>query len=429
MDADRSNTAEPDFRALFESSPGLYLILTPEFRIVAVSNAYLAATMTQRQAILGRSLFEVFPDNPDDPAADGTRNLHASLLRVMQTHAPDTMPIQKYDIRRPEAEGGGFEVRYWSPVNSPLLDQHGLLVHLIHCVTDVTDFVRVRDEGLRQEASAVGLRLKNEQMHIEIFQRAREIAEANHQLHRLNDDLEIANQDLESFTYSVSHDLRAPLRAIDGFAGMLMDRASGRLDSEDLRLLGIMRQSSSNMGQLMDDLLQFSRFGRAALRKQDLDMSALVADVWQEIKPGFRGVFRLEPLPRAYGDPALLRQVWVNLLSNAVKFSGKVESPCIVVSGESEALVQRYRISDNGVGFASGHVHKLFQVFQRLHAAQEYPGTGVGLAIIARVISRHGGDVRAEGEAGKGACFQFELPVKDMNEGVSHHAENQGVDA
>src|SRR5919206_4841880 len=131
----------PDFRAVFESTPGLYLLLTPELTIVAVSDAYLSATMTKRGAIVSRNIFDVFPDNPSDPHATGTTNLRSSLMRVLETRAPDVMAVQKYDIRRPEEQGGGFEERYWSPVNSPVLDG-GRVEFIIHRVEDVTEFVR-----------------------------------------------------------------------------------------------------------------------------------------------------------------------------------------------------------------------------------------------------------------------------------------------
>src|SRR5574341_1672719 len=140
----------PDFRTLFESAPGLYLVLAPDLTIPAVSNAYLQATMTVRDQILGRTLFDVFPDNPDDPAATGTSNLRASLDRVLQTKQPDTMAVQKYDIRRPESEGGGFEERFWSPMNSPVPGADGRVRYIIHRVEDVTEFVRLKQRGSEQ---------------------------------------------------------------------------------------------------------------------------------------------------------------------------------------------------------------------------------------------------------------------------------------
>jgi len=179
----------PDFRALFESAPGLYLVLTADLCIVAVSNAYLEATMTARRDILGRGIFDVFPDNPDDPAATGVRNLRASLERVKQFARPDAMAVQKYDIRRPESEGGGFEERFWSPLNSPVVGAHGQVEYIIHRVEDVTDFVRLKQAGHEQQKMTELLRTRSERMEAEVFQRGQELAEANRQLRTANEEL------------------------------------------------------------------------------------------------------------------------------------------------------------------------------------------------------------------------------------------------
>jgi two-component system sensor histidine kinase/response regulator len=178
-----------DFRAVFEAAPGLYLVLTPELRIVAVSDAYLRATMTQRGSILGRNLFEVFPDNPDDPAATGARNLKRSLDRVLSERVPDTMAVQKYDIRRPESEGGGFEERFWSPRNSPVLGPDGRVCYIIHRVEDVTDYVRLTQTGAEQSRLTDELRNRAARMEQEIFVRAQEVQEANARLRTANEEL------------------------------------------------------------------------------------------------------------------------------------------------------------------------------------------------------------------------------------------------
>lgn len=172
----------PDFQALFESAPGLYLVLTPALMIVAVSGAYLKATMTKREAILGHGLFEIFPDNPDDPNATGVQNLRASLDRVLTYRVPDTMAVQKYDIRRPESEGGGFEERYWSPVNSPVLGVNGEVTYIIHRVEDVTEFVRLKQVGREQHRITEELRTRAAEMETEIFRRAQQIQGVNNQL-------------------------------------------------------------------------------------------------------------------------------------------------------------------------------------------------------------------------------------------------------
>ncbi len=181
--------SSPNFQSLFESAPGLYLVLTPDLTIVAVSEAYLHATMTKREDIIGRGIFEVFPDNPDDPGATGVRNLRASLQRVLRAKVLDTMAVQKYDIRKPEAEGGGFEERYWSPVNAPVLGQDNEVAYIIHRVEDVTDFVRLSREKAQRDKLTDELRARAEQMESEVFERAREVQEANQRLEAANREL------------------------------------------------------------------------------------------------------------------------------------------------------------------------------------------------------------------------------------------------
>ena len=199
--ADPTHTDVPptqlDFRVLFEAAPGLYLVLTPDLKIAAVSDGYLRATKTQRQAILGRGIFEVFPDNPDDPTATGVCNLSASLNRVLRDKAPDAMAVQKYDILRPDAEGGGFEDRYWSPVNSPVFGPNGEVAHVIHRVEDVTEFMRLKQRGVEQEKLAQEMRVRGEQMEAEIFLRAQQLQDANRQLRQANDELSRMKVELE----------------------------------------------------------------------------------------------------------------------------------------------------------------------------------------------------------------------------------------
>jgi PAS domain S-box-containing protein len=186
----RPGTGAAEFRLLFESAPGLYLVLAPDLTIVAVSDAYLKATMTRRETILGRGLFEVFPDNPDDPTATGVANLRASLDRVIRHGGPDAMAVQKYDIRRPASEGGGFEERYWSPVNSPVFGRGRKLRYIIHRVEDVTEFVRLEQERAEQDTRTEQLKVRNAAMRTEILQRGRELQQANEELRLLHADLE-----------------------------------------------------------------------------------------------------------------------------------------------------------------------------------------------------------------------------------------------
>src|SRR3982074_2642236 len=182
-----ASASEPDFKALFESGPGLYLILDPDLTIVAVSDAYLNATMTKRLEILGRNVFDVFPDNPEDPETTGVATLRASMERVKRDLVADTVAVQKYDIRRPEAEGGGFEVRYWSPVNSPVLGPDGKLLYIFNRVEDITDFMKLKEKGSMRQQHTDDLQQRATKMEIELFARSQE-------LQRINGELLAANK-------------------------------------------------------------------------------------------------------------------------------------------------------------------------------------------------------------------------------------------
>jgi signal transduction histidine kinase len=413
---------KPDFQALFEAAPNPYLVLAPDFRIVAVSDAYLRATMTRRDNILGRDLFDVFPDNPDDPDATGVGNLRASLERVLRDRRADTMAVQQYDIRRPASEGGGFEVRHWSPVNSPVLGHDGQVEYIIHRVEDVTEFVRLERLESEQHKITEELRARAGQMEIEIYVRARELDDANRHLRD-------ANKELEAFCYSVSHDLRAPLRAIDGFSRILVEDYATTLDDEARDFLETIRGNARKMGRLIDDLLEFSRLNRQPLKTETIDMTALVRRALDDLRPepDGRGVaVEVGHLPPCMGDPALLKQVYLNFLSNAFKYTRDREDARVEVgSREEESGGVAYFVKDNGVGFDMRYAHKLFGVFQRLHRAEDYEGTGVGLAIVQRVVARHGGRVWAEAEVDKGATFFFTIDGKDEPNG--HDGDGTGT--
>jgi light-regulated signal transduction histidine kinase (bacteriophytochrome) len=223
-------------------------------------------------------------------------------------------------------------------------------------------------------------------------------------------ELEASNKELESFSYSVSHDLRAPLRAVDGYARMLEEDHGARLDGEGRRLLAVVRDASTRMGQLIDDLLAFSRLGRQEPQRRALDMAALAREVAGELNGAGLASVEIAALPAASADGALLRQVWSNLVSNALKYSGRRRDARIEIGGREADDENVYWVRDNGVGFDPRYAAKLFGVFQRLHRADEFPGTGVGLAIVQRVVLRHGGRVWGESVLGEGACFYFSLP-------------------
>lgn len=792
----------PDFRKIFESSPGLYLVLSPELKIVAVSDAYLKATMTRRDEITGQDLFDVFPDNPDDLQADGVDNLRSSLQRVIKNKTPDVMALQKYDIRKPESEGGGFEVRYWSPLNSPVLNDDQEVIYIIHQVEDVTEFVEMKEKEFEQNQLTQELKISEKKQkknlkesedrfkllinnikdyaifiidkdgyisswndgarnikgytekeiigkHISVFYTAEEIKQgepaknlkiakengrvekegwrvrkdgtkfwadvlytalyddtgklqgyskitrditawknaeeslkqANHfldtilenipnmvfvkdardlkfirfnkagedllgysrndligkndydffpkeqadfftskdrevinkgvlcdiqeeliqtkngerilhtkkipvggkdgprfllgisediterkkyedgikklngelegkvaertkelaksealfrsivlnipkslvivmdkdyrfviiegnimeqmgykrqdyegkhpldisskeqyeeskflydrvlggelfsvernspmgdfivhfvpmkdedgtvysalmialditeikqaqrEISELNqnlekkvmertEQLETVNKELESFSYSVSHDLRAPLRAVTGYANMFEEEYDTKIDEEGKRLLGIIKYNAENMGRLIDDLLAFSRLGRKEMQKTDIDMNELVEGVLIEIDKSMKhgAKIKVNKLHHIQSDYGLINQVMINLILNAIKYSSKKEKSVVTVGSELSGNDLIFWVKDNGAGFDMRYADKLFGVFQRLHTSDEFEGTGVGLAIVQRIISKHGGRVWAKGKVNYGATFYFSIP-------------------
>lgn len=227
-------------------------------------------------------------------------------------------------------------------------------------------------------------------------------------------ELEATNRDLDGFSYSVSHDLRAPLRAIDGFAKVLDEEHAAKLDQDGRRVLGIIRKNAGKMARLIDDLLAFSRLGRRRVRSSPVDMTELATDVLEELRALENGR-TIEPsiarLPQAVGDPALLRQVWVNLIGNALKYTRGRDLAVIEVAGEHSGDENSYVVKDNGVGFDMQYADKLFGVFQRLHSPKDFEGTGVGLALVQRIVVRHGGRVWADARPDDGASFHFTLPT------------------
>ncbi len=240
----------------------------------------------------------------------------------------------------------------------------------------------------------------------------REVIELNRRLQAEAEQLERTNRELESFSYSVSHDLRAPLRHIDGYARMLTEDLGDRLDPEPRRYLQAIADSARRMGVLIDDLLALSRLGRKPLAREPVDMRALVEEALRDVPRG-AATIDIGELPPACGDPALLKQVWINLLSNAVKYSApRGERARVEVSGQRENGSVRYRVRDNGVGFDMRYADKLFGVFQRLHPQDQFEGTGVGLAIVHRIVTRHGGRVDFASAPDQGARFEFELPAR-----------------
>ena len=418
--------SEPDFQTLFESAPGLYLALTTDLRIVAVSEAYLRATMTNREAILGRGLFEVFPDNPNDPQASGVRNLKASLERVLRTGTADTMAVQKYDIRRPEAEGGGFEERFWSPVNCPVQDANGHLKYIIHRVADVTDFVRLKERGVEQSRLTEALQVRAQQMESEVFLRAQEVQRANEKLQAANEELarlyektkELEQLKTEFFA-NVSHELRTPLTLILYPAQRLLTAA--RIDETAARnTLESISRNSWLLLKHVNDLLDVSKLEAGQLKANyaPADLAQLLRLAGSHFEPLAAEKSLDFTIQTPAGIPAevdaeKMQRVFFNLLSNAFKFTPPQGRIRCTLREEKELSVV-LEVADSGPGIPPDFREAVFERFRQVHsgANRRFGGTGLGLAIAREFVGLHDGTILIGDAPEGGALFTVSLPRK-----------------
>lgn len=413
--------AAPDFRLLFEASPGLYLILepAPPYRIVAVTEAYLRATMTRRGEVLGRGVFDVFPDNPDDPEASGVRNLGASIERAIREKATDAMAVQKYDIRRPD---GTFEERWWSPFNTPVLGPDGAVAHIIHRVEDVTDYMRVQRAGAEQAARARELEARTGQMEAEIFQRAFEIQEVNARLRQANAEvtrLYEKTRELDElktrFFASVSHELRTPLALILGPTERLA--ASPATPPAARADLAVIARNARLLLRHVDDLLEVARLEAARMRPRyaRADVARLVRFVaghFEILAREKRMSFAVEAAGALSSevDPDHLRHVLLNLLSNAFKFTPEGGRVRVTLRASGDEVV--FEVADSGPGVPESHREAVFERFRQLEggATRRFGGTGLGLAIARDLVALHGGTIAVSDAPEGGALFVVRLP-------------------
>jgi PAS domain S-box-containing protein len=365
-------------RSLIEASLDPLVTIDPEGTITDVNAATEQVTGYTRSELIGTDFSDYFTD--PGKARSGYRQVFSEGR------------VRNYELSIRRSDRKITPVLYNASVYK---DEAGKVIGVFAAARDITE------RKLAQEA----LQKLLADMEVRVKERTKELSEAN-------EALQAANKELESFSYSVSHDLRAPLLTIDGFSRMVLKGYADKLDDEGRRKLNVIRGSSQKMGQLIDDLLSFSRLGRKELVNTRFDMEALVRTAWTELtvlNPEQRIQFSVQKLPPAQGDATLIKEVVVNLLSNAIKFTKFRETATVEVGTYPEKERNVYYVKDNGVGFDMQYYYKLFGVFQRLHNTDEFEGTGVGLAIVQRIIGRHGGRVWADGKVGEGATFYFTL--------------------
>jgi signal transduction histidine kinase/CheY-like chemotaxis protein len=425
----RPLSSPPDFRVLFESAPGLYLVLTPDLTIVAASDAYLHATMTSREKVLGRHLFEVFPDNPADPNASGVRNLQDSLNRVLRNRAQDAMPIQKYDIQRPQTKGGGFEERYWSPVNSPVFGPGGQITYVIHRVEDVTEFVRLKQLGKQEKKLAEEFRVRAEQMEVEVYSRRNQLEAANRQ--RLEAVGRLAG--------GVAHDFNNILGIVSACTELLRDHVDEKARSSEY--LSNIRKAVERGAQLTRQLLAFGRMQVAQPRV--LDLNERLKDTSKLLRPLLGDDVEIAIVPKSdlalvEADPGQIDQIVVNLACNArdaMPRGGKfiLETSAVQLDEDFAILHQHVKpgryivlaVSDNGTGMDEATQSRIFEPY---FTTKDFgKGTGLGLATVFGIVKQSEGYIWVYSEPHRGTTFKIYLPSAEHKVGLAPTPEAEIV--
>jgi PAS domain S-box-containing protein len=390
-------------RSLIEASLDPLVTISPEGKIMDVNESTELITGLSRKELIGSNFSNYFTE--PEKANEGYKLVFEKGI------------VRDYPLSIRNVSGKITEVLY----NASLYkNEAGEVQGIFAAARDITEIRRI-EQALKATHDELDLRVKERTKELQIANEAlqSEIAERKEveKLIELRTKLlEVTNKELESFSYSVSHDLRAPLRAIDGYTRMILRDQRENLNDDAKRKFDLIRNNTQTMGKLIDDLLSFSRLGRLELNMSRLDMESLINDVWMElqiINPDRKINLKIKNIPPGWGDRTLIKQVYSNLLSNAVKYTKFKDKAYMETGGYTERNENIYYIKDNGVGFDMEYYNKLFGVFQRLHSADDYEGTGVGLAIVQRIIHRHGGRVWAEGKVDEGATFYFTLLQKD----------------
>jgi PAS domain S-box-containing protein len=388
---------------LFNYANAPIIVWDPTLVITRFNHAFEDLSGYNAEQITGKNINVLFPKEKID----------TSLNLIKSAISGERWETVEIEIQRKD---GDSRIVLWNSAN--ILDKDGTTV--IATIAQGHDITARK----RAEAEVRSLFETSERSRSDLLSILEDQKRAEEEIQKLNagletrvvertSQLEAANKELEAFSYSVSHDLRAPLRAIDGFSRIVVEEYAKKLDAEGNRLLNVICANTKKMDELITDLLNLSRVSRGEMKVIRVDMVKLAKSTYSEAaSPDVQQQyeFSVEPLPEAYCDPALVRQVWTNLISNAIKFTATKDVRRIEIGSRTEDGMNIYFVKDSGVGFDPQYASKLFGVFQRLHKSEDFEGTGIGLAIVQRIIHRHGGKVWAEGKVGEGATFYFSLP-------------------
>jgi PAS domain S-box-containing protein len=360
---------EERFRAIFENSADHIFLVDEKGTILMINHT---VKELRKEDVVGKNLFDISYEQ-------NVPLLREKIGSVFKQKVP-----ARYESRSSREE------KYFSSVASPIFNKDGSVSSVVIIARDITE-KKTAEEAIRNMNATLELKVQSR-----------------------TEELNSINKELESFSYSVSHDLRGPLRAISGFTQILSEEIPEKLNEDAKDAMNEIVTNAARMGRLIDDLLAFSRLGKQHLSKVMIDMTELVNSVVNDFKKsgvGTEASFTIKPLGIAYGDYNMLRQVMINLVSNALKYSGKKSVSQVEIGAMANGDKMEYYVKDNGVGFNMAYYDKLFGVFQRLHGLDEFEGTGVGLAIVQRIIARHSGKIWAESKVNEGATFIFSLPT------------------